>query len=177
MRDHFEIRAMDAAGRLGALTVPRADATVTTPALMPVVNPHLTAVPARRLATEFGAEILITNSYILKGSDELADEVQDRGVHDLLDFDGVIMTDSGSFQLARYGEIDVTTEEILAFQDAIGSDIATPVDIPTPPDADRETAEDDLATTQERLAVAEQYDRGQMLISAPIQGSTHLDLR
>ena len=177
MREHFEIRATDAAGRLGELAVPRTGVSVTTPAIMPVVNPHLTAIRPDRLGDEFGAEILITNAYILKGSDDLADEVRERGVHDLLGFDGAIMTDSGSFQLARYGEIDVTTAEILAFQDAIGADIATPVDVPTPPGVDRDRAEADLETTEERLAVADAYDRGDMLVTAPIQGSTFLDLR
>ena len=177
MRDHFEIRDTDAAGRLGELSVPRAGVTVTTPAIMPVVNPHLTAVPPAELGSTFGAEIVITNAYILKGSDDLADAVRERGVHDVLGYDGAIMTDSGSFQLARYGEIDVTTEEILAFQDAIGSDIATPVDVPTPPDADRDRTRADLETTEDRLAVADAYDRGDMLVTAPIQGSTYLDLR
>jgi len=87
------------------------------------------------------------------------------------------MTDSGSFQLSEYGEIDVTTEEILAFQREIGSDIATPVDIPTPPDVSHERAEADLETTQERLEIAEAADTGEMLVSAPVQGSTYPDLR
>jgi len=177
MRDVFEIRGQDAAGRLGTLSVPRAGLAVETPALLPVVNPHLQTVAPRRLADEFGAEILITNSYILHGSDDLREEVIERGLHDLLEFPGAIMTDSGSFQLAEYGEIDVTSEEILAFQREIGSDIGTPVDIPTAPDVDRERAEEELRTTQERLERAECFDAGEMLVSAPIQGSTQLDLR
>ncbi|WP_323193009.1 tRNA-guanine transglycosylase, partial [Halostella sp. PRR32] len=68
-------------------------------------------------------------------------------------------------------------EEILQFQHDIGSDVGTPVDIPTPPDASCEQASDELATTQERLAVAEDVDVGDMLVNAPVQGSTHPDLR
>ncbi|WP_226010859.1 tRNA guanosine(15) transglycosylase TgtA [Halomicrobium salinisoli] len=177
MRDTFEVRRYDAAGRLGELEVPRADVTVQTPALMPVVNPHVQTISPAILEAEFGAEILITNSYILHGSDELREPALERGLHDLLDFDGAIMTDSGSFQLAEYGEIDVSTEEILQFQRDIGSDIGTPVDVPTPPDVDRERAESELATTQERLALAEDADAGEMLVTAPIQGSTYPDLR
>ena len=173
----FEVRDADAAGRLGELTVPRAGVTVETPALLPVVNPHLQGIEPSRLDSEFGAEILITNSYVLHGSEDLRDEVEERGLHDLLDFPGAIMTDSGSFQLAEYGEISVTTEEILEFQHAIGSDIGTPVDVPTPPDVDRERAESELATTQERLEFAASMDLGDMLVSAPVQGSTYPDLR
>ncbi|WP_049904704.1 tRNA guanosine(15) transglycosylase TgtA [Natrialba asiatica] len=177
MRECFEIRSTDAGGRLGELTVPRADVTVETPALLPVINPNLDTISPRRLADEFGAEILITNSYIIHGTEDVREEALANGLHDVLDFPGAIMTDSGSFQLAEYGEIDVTTEEILEFQHAIGSDIGTPVDIPTPPDVSRERAEAELETTQERLEAAEAVDTGEMLVTAPVQGSTYPDLR
>ena len=177
MRENFEIRDQDGLGRIGELSVPRAGVTVETPALLPVINPHVRTVEPSRLESEFGAEILITNSYIFYGSDDYRDEALDRGLHDVLGFDGAIMTDSGSFQLAEYGDIDVTTPEILQFQHDVGSDIGTPVDIPTPPDVERQQAEEELATTQERLEVAESVDVGDMLVNAPVQGSTYPDLR
>ncbi|MEF8812681.1 MAG: tRNA guanosine(15) transglycosylase TgtA [Halovenus sp.] len=177
MRTHFEVRAYDAAGRLGELTVPRSDTTVETPALVPVVNPNVQTVPPSDLETEFGAELLITNSYIIRETDHLREAALEDGLHDLLEFSGAIMTDSGSFQLAEYGDIDVDTPEILAFQREAGSDIATPVDIPTPPDVSRERAATERATTQERLTLAESVETGEMLVTAPIQGSTYTDLR
>jgi 7-cyano-7-deazaguanine tRNA-ribosyltransferase len=177
MRECFEVRDYDAAGRLGELTVPRADVTVETPALMPVVNPHLRTVDPARMQSEFGAEILITNSYVLYGSDDYRDRALDEGLHDLYNFDGAIVTDSGSFQLAEYGAISVDTPEIVQFQHDIGSDVGTPVDIPTPPDVDREQAERELATTRERIEVAADMDVGEMLLNAPVQGSTFTDLR
>ncbi|MEE6208592.1 tRNA guanosine(15) transglycosylase TgtA [Salarchaeum sp. III] len=176
MRDHFEVRAQDAGGRIGDLTVPRAGVTVETPTLMPVVNPNITTVDPARFR-EFGAEILITNSYIIKNDDDLRERALDEGLHGLLDFDGAIMTDSGSFQLAEYGEIDTDTEEILEFQHDIGSDIGTPVDIPTPPGVPRERAEEELRETQRRLELAETVETGEMLVNAPVQGSTYPDLR
>lgn len=177
MREQFELRGHDGAGRLGEFHVPRAETTVETPALLPVVNPHVQTIDPSELESAFGAQILITNSYILHGSDDLREPALEDGLHDLLDFSGAIMTDSGSFQLAEYGDIDVTTEEILTFQRDIGSDIGTPVDIPTPPDVSRGRAEADLTLTQERLELAETVETGEMLVSAPVQGSTHLDLR
>jgi len=177
MRDNFEVRDYDGGGRIGELTVPRADRTVETPTLLPVVNPHVQTVPPKTLEETFGADILITNSYVLHGSEDLREPVLEQGIHDLLGFSGAVMTDSGSFQLAEYGTIDVDTEEILEFQHEIGSDIGTPVDIPTPPDVPREQAAEEQATTQERLELAESVDTGEMLVSAPIQGSTHLGLR
>ncbi|MDZ5809926.1 tRNA guanosine(15) transglycosylase TgtA [Halorubrum sp. AD140] len=177
MRDHFEIRDHDAAGRIGRLEVPRAGVTVETPALLPVVNPNVLTVEPSRLRGEFGAEMLITNSYIIRSTDRIRDRVLEQGLHEFLGFDGAIMTDSGSFQLAEYGDIDVTTEEIIEFQRRIGSDVATPVDVPTPPDADRERAERELETTERALADAAAAETGEMLVNAPVQGSTFPDLR
>jgi 7-cyano-7-deazaguanine tRNA-ribosyltransferase len=177
MRDHFEIRDQDAAGRIGELEVPRAGVTVETPALLPVINPHLQTIPPSEIEAEFGAEILITNGYIFYNSEEYRDRALAEGLHDLFDFSGAIMTDSGSFQLAEYGEIDVDTPEILQFQHDVGSDIGTPVDIPTPPDVSREQAEEDLAVTQQALETAEGVDVGEMLLNAPVQGSTYPELR
>jgi 7-cyano-7-deazaguanine tRNA-ribosyltransferase len=179
-RECFEISAQDALGRVGDLRVPRADATVTTPALLPVINPNrLTVDPADLPA--FGAQALITNSYIVYGDESLRERARREGLHDLLDFPGAVVTDSGSFQLSEYGDIDVTTEQILRFQHEIGSDLGTPVDIPTGPDAPREVAERDLAATQDRLELAADLraggDLGEMLINGPVQGSTHADLR
>ena len=177
MREHFEARTFDGAGRVGELRVPRAGVSVETPALLPVVNPHIRTVTPAELESEFGAQILITNGYILSQSEDLREEALSRGLHDVYDFSGAIMTDSGSFQLAEYGDIETDTEEILQFQYDVGSDIGTPVDIPTPPDVSRERAEAELATTQERLKLAETVDVGDMLVNAPVQGSTYADLR
>ncbi|WP_181692816.1 tRNA guanosine(15) transglycosylase TgtA [Natronomonas sp. LN261] len=177
MRECFEIRDADGAGRIGELTVPRADVTVETPALLPVINPHLRTVEPATLESDFGAEILITNGYILYGSEEFRERALDVGLADLYEFSGAIMTDSGSFQLSEYGEISVSNAEIIEFQRDIGADIGTPIDVPTPPDAGRERAESDLETTQTRLEAAESVDVGEMLLNAPIQGSTYPDLR
>ena len=176
-RSVFEISRTAAAGRRGRLEIPRAECTIETPAMLPVVNPHVQSIEPARLAEEFGAEILITNAYVLYQSEDLRDEALERGVHDLLGFPGAIMTDSGSFQLAEYGAIDVDTPTIMAFQDEIGTDIATPVDIPTPPDADRERAAAELAATNEAIDAAAAYDRGDMLVSAPVQGGRYPELR
>ena len=177
MREHFELRHVDAAGRIGELTVPRAGVTVETPALMPVINPNIETISPARLESEFGAQVLITNSYIIRSTEKLRERALDEGLHEMLDFSGAIVTDSGSFQLAEYGEIDVTTREIVEFQRDIGSDIGTPVDIPTPPDVSREQAERELEETQTALTDAEAVEVGDMLVNAPVQGSTYPDLR
>lgn len=124
-----------------------------------------------------GVEALITNAYIFHQSEQFGSEAGERGLHDLLGFDGVIMTDSGSFQLSVYGDIRITNTETLAYQKAIGSDIWVPLDIPTSPSADRDTAERELEITLERLREAHSVFGPDAPIAAPVQGGIHTDLR
>ncbi len=52
-------------------------------------------------------------------------------IHELLNFDGVIETDSGAYQILQYGDVEVQPREIIRFQEELGSDIAVILDIPT----------------------------------------------
>ena len=170
----FEVTDKDAMGRIGKLETPHG--RVETPALMPVINPNIDFISPKELK-RIGAEILITNSYIIYRTDELREKAEKRGVHSLLDTDLPVMTDSGSYQLLMYGEVEVTNEEIIRFQEKIGSDIVVPLDIPTPPDADYNTALRDLEETLRREKAAKETYGGRGLLALPIQGSTHWDLR
>ncbi len=170
----FEILDKDAGGRIGKLKTPHG--TVETPTVMPVVNPNIQLISPKEMKS-FGAEILITNSYIIYRKEELRSVALEKGLHGLLGFDGPIMTDSGSFQLSIYGSVEVTNEEILAFQQKIGSDIIVPLDIPTPPDVHYRRAEEELAVTAERLEAARKFIQGEQLLAGPVQGSTYPELR
>jgi 7-cyano-7-deazaguanine tRNA-ribosyltransferase len=174
MPDRFEILHKDLAGRIGRLSTPHG--TVETPLLMPVVNPHLPLITPGELAG-IGADMIITNSYIINQDPDLKTRAMERGLHELLGFEGPIMTDSGAFQLSVYGDIDVQPMEILDFQFAIKSDIAVPLDIPTPPDVARDRAESELQTTEERLQEAAAAADRSALLAGPVQGSTYPDLR
>ncbi len=173
MPDRFEILHKDLAGRIGRLST--LHGTVETPLLMPVINPHLPLIPPEELAS-MGAEMVITNSYIINQDPDLREGAIEQGLHHLLGFPGPIMTDSGAFQLSVYGDIDVLPLEILDFQFAIKSDISVPLDIPTPPDVSRERAESELNITEERLQEAAALKRD-ALLAGPVQGSTYPDLR
>lgn len=170
----FEILDKDAGGRIGRLRTPHG--TVETPTVMPVINPNIQLIPPKEMRN-FGAEILITNSYIIYRKEELKNVALEKGLHGLLNFDGPIMTDSGSFQLSVYGSVEVTNEEILGFQQKIGSDIIVPLDIPTPPDVHYRRAEEELAVTAERLEAARKFIQGEQLLAGPVQGSTYPELR
>lgn len=166
----FEIKYKDAMGRIGKFTTPHG--TVTTPALMPVVHPGKQTLDVKKL----GAEIVITNSYIIYKNEELKEKALKDGVHSLIDFPHTIETDSGSFQLSVYGDINITNEEVIKFQEAIKTDIGTSLDIPTAPYVKRSKAEEDLAITIERAKQAAEVNE-ELILNSVVQGSTFPDLR
>jgi 7-cyano-7-deazaguanine tRNA-ribosyltransferase len=170
----FESLYSDMAGRCGKLTVGKK--TVKTPALLPVINPHLQLVTAGEMQA-MGVEALITNAYIFSQSRQFRARALEEGLHRVLGFDGVIMTDSGSFQLSVYGQVSITNTETLSFQRDIGSDIWVPLDIPTSPAADRATAEQELEITLQRLTEAKEVFGSSAPIAGPVQGGIFEDLR
>jgi 7-cyano-7-deazaguanine tRNA-ribosyltransferase len=173
MTDVFEITNKDLLGRTGKLYTPHG--IVETPTVMPVINPNLRLIEPKELK-RYGAQMLITNSYIIYKSEKWRDEALKHGLHSMLDFGGPIMTDSGAFQLSVYGSVDVTNGEIISFERDIGADIGVPLDIPTPPDVPIERAKEELEITLSRLSAAREYS-GKMMLAGPVQGSTYPDLR
>ncbi len=166
----FEIKYKDAMARMGKFKTPHG--TVTTPNLMPVVHPGKQTLDV----SKFGAEIVITNSYIIYKNEELKKKALEEGVHSLINFDKTIETDSGSFQLSVYGDIDISNEEVIKFQEDIRTDIGTSLDIPTAPYVKRKKAESDLDVTIQRAKEAVDV-RDNLLLNSVVQGSTFLDLR
>ena len=169
----FELKERDGLGRLGVLETRHG--RVATPALLPVVNPNRPVVPPRDLASRFGAEILITNAYIL-GKGALREAVLKQGVHGLLDFPRAIMTDSGAFQSHVYGDVEVTNPDVIAFQRAIGSDLGTMLDPFSEPEHALARAEADVDETIRRAKEAVAL-RGDMDLVGAVQGGLHESLR
>ena len=172
----FEINHRDGLARICSFETKHGK--IETPAVMPVINPNKLVVSPKDLKEEFGAQVLITNSYVIKQSGELHQRALELGIHDVLDYDGPIMTDSGTFQAYVYGSVDTSPEEILKFQKDIGSDIITILDRFTEPDDSKELVEEKVRDTLERAedAVGE-YGRSDIHLSLPIQGSIFTELR
>jgi 7-cyano-7-deazaguanine tRNA-ribosyltransferase len=118
---------------------------------------------------------VITSSYITWRTPPLRSIAEERGIHGLIGFSGPVMTDSGAFQQHAYGSVEVGPEEILQFQEKIGSDIATILDVFTEPDTPHDEAETALRTTLERARAGRQARSG--LLAVPVQGGAHADLR
>ncbi len=127
----FEIKHRDGMARMGEFSTPHG--TVQTPNIMPVVNPNLKLISPRELRERFKSQVIITNSYVIYQSEYLRERALDKGLHSLLDYDGVVMTDSGTFQAHVYGELGIDPVEILDFQVDMGSDISTILDMFTEP--------------------------------------------
>ncbi len=169
----FEIKEKDLLGRIGKLKT--RTATVETPLLFPVINPSNQPIASRRLKEVFGCQAIITNSYIIKK--RFKQTPIEQGLHKFLDYDGAIMTESGAYQILVYGEVEVSQKEIVAYQEGIGSDIATILDIPTGWKVTKEQAQVTVAETLRRAkAFFDLKTREDILWVGPVQGGRHLDL-
>lgn len=172
----FEIKHKDGLARICDFETP--NGVIETPSIMPVINPNIELISPERLQKEFGSQILITNSYVIYKNKDLREKALEKGLHDMLDYSGSIMTDSGTFQAYVYGEVDITPEEIIKFQKDIGSDISTILDLFTEPEDPRNVVEEKVDKTIKRAEDAvEKYGDMDGYLSLPIQGSTFTDLR
>jgi 7-cyano-7-deazaguanine tRNA-ribosyltransferase len=144
---------------------------VETPTFIPVVHPTRVLIPPRTMYDEFGCKLIITNAYLLSKTDKKG------SIHDILDYPGVIMTDSGAYQLLTYGDVEITPKEIIELQDEIKSDIAVILDVPTGGQA---TYQEALGTVKETLRRAKesisQRTNPDVIWVGPIQGGTFPDL-
>ncbi len=169
----MEIRYSDLAGRIGKLKVN--GKRVETPILLPVINPKKQTVPMDKIK-EIGVDGVITNSYIIWKNENLRRQALERGVHKLIDFDGLVMTDSGAFQLMQYGHLEVGNREIVKFQKDIGVDIGVILDIPGL--GSREQMKENVKITIDRARkVQDIIQASDTLWAAPIQGGVYRDLR
>jgi len=170
----FEITNRDGRARLGKLHTKHG--ILETPTLLPVINPNIRTIEPREMWDRYGIGALITNSYIIWKHDSLKEKAIADGVHELIDYPGVIMTDSGTFQSYIYGDVEVGVEEIVEFQRSIGVDIATMLDVFSRPDMKHSEVKSAVDETIERSPVSVEKSQDTML-NGPIQGGLFPDLR
>lgn len=168
----FEVRATDLAGRIGRLKTKKG--ILETPCILPVLHPVRQAVAPKEIA-RMGFKGVMINAYTTMKA--YGSKAKERGIHGIIDYDGVIMTDSGGYQVLEYGDLGVTPLEVMSFQEEIGSDIAVVLDTPTGIKVNgkraRETVERTLKAARETMA---SRSRADILWAGPIQGGNHLDL-
>jgi len=169
----FEIKKRDLMGRIGRIETK--SGSIETPLFLPVVNPLVQAIPPRKLWETFGLRAVMTNAYLVKKN--FRDRINGRTIHELLDFPGIVMTDSGAYQILTYGEVAVTPSEILAFQEQISTDIGVILDQPTSWRASWTEAKKTVDITLERAEEALKIvSKKNILWTGPVQGGVYLDL-
>lgn len=169
--DIFEVTNKDMLGRIGRLHTK--SGTIETPALLPVVHPTDQIVSPREIGS-MGFQAIMTNAYLTRRA--FGRDVSKK-IHDLLDFPGIVATDSGAYQILTYGKVDISQTEVIKFQERIESDIAVILDIPTGLTADRKHAESTVKETIVRADLAiRTIEEQRILWVGPIQGGIHLDL-
>ena len=168
----FEISQRDVLGRVG--TFETKTGKLETPALFPVVNPLAQEISPRVMFEKLGCKALITNAYLIM---RRAGNAGVTNIHGFLDFPGVIATDSGAYQILRYGEVEISPLEVIQYQESVGTDIGVILDLPTGSRASKAHATETVKETIKRADEAQKaITRRDIAWVGPIQGGTFPDL-
>jgi 7-cyano-7-deazaguanine tRNA-ribosyltransferase len=146
------------------------------PLFLPVYQPRSEAF---RLSTEdprLTIDGLIINAFFLyKQRDIRKRLLGGLSLKEFVGFDRLIVTDSGAFQgFSR--RLYLANKDIVSFQDKIGSDVVSPLDLVTAPGDKRGVAEEKMLATNKRIAEGQRLvERG--ILAGVQQGGRFLDLR
>ena len=195
MSFEFEVIATDGAARAGILHTPHGP--VETPVFCPVGTlATVKAVPPRDLS-DIGARLILANTYHLhlRPGEQLVEQMG--GLHQFMQWDGPVLTDSGGFQvfsLTDTNRIDedgvtfrshidgsqhrLTPESSMRIQQQLGADIIMAFD-QCPPPTDRAIVEDALRRTHRWLTrcIEAHPDMSRQALFGIVQGGVYPDLR
>ncbi|AXE62551.1 tRNA guanosine(34) transglycosylase Tgt [Candidatus Thioglobus sp. NP1] len=110
----FEIKNIDNKARLGRLTFDRGE--VNTPAFMPVGTYGAVKAMTVEEVKGLGAEIILGNTFHLSLTPSTEVISAHGDLHDFMNWDGPILTDSGGFQVFSLGKMRKITEEGVEFR-------------------------------------------------------------
>jgi len=147
---------------------------IETPTYVPVIHPVKQLIPTKKIR-EIGFDLVITNAYITMK--RFGQDAVKRGIHDVIDFDGAVMTDSGGYQVLEYGDVDVAPPEMAKFEQGIMTDFAIPLDKPTGYGLSKKKAKSYVNQTLKvsKETLENSINNGQVWIG-PIQGGEHQEL-
>ena len=192
----FRLEATDGPARTGTLTL--AHGVVQTPAFMPVGTAATVKALAPRDLIEIGAQIILANTYHLWLRPGLETIVAAGGLHKFMAWERPILTDSGGFQvfsLESRRDLDddgvtfrshldgsthrFTPENVVAFQEALGVDIAMALDVCVRLPADETTVGESVRRTTEwaKRSAAAWKARDKTLLFGITQGGLDQRLR
>lgn len=181
--------------RLGQMVT--SHGVIETPAFMPVATQGTVKGMSLRELSEIGVEILLANAYHLYLRPGVEVVAHAGGLHRFMGWDGLLLTDSGGYQIFSLKHLCTVTEEgvvfrshldgsthrwrpeeVVTMQEALGVDIATVLDECLPAPASRREAERSCARTTrwaERARAAKR--REDQALFAIVQGGIFPDLR
>ncbi len=116
----YELLATSGAARRGRLSFERG--VVDTPAFMPVGTYGTVKGMRPEQVVETGAQILLGNTFHLMLRPGTAIIRQHGDLHDFMNWQGPILTDSGGFQVFSLGDLRKITEEGVHFQSPVNGD-------------------------------------------------------
>jgi len=146
-----------------------------TPLFLPVYEEGNPFISMDVLQKEFPCRGIICNAYFLYRKREIRKKTASFHIKEYLDFKGLVVTDSGAFQ-ALAGPLYLSNSRIIRFQQDIGADIISPLDLITPPGDSRKAAAAKLGLTMKRIRDGVEIADRAVLIGVQ-QGGRFLDLR
>jgi queuine tRNA-ribosyltransferase len=190
----FQVHSTDGEARAGILSTAHGD--VRTPAFMPVGTKATVKMLDPDEVRDLGAEIVLGNTYHLHfrpGEDVIAEL---GGLHEFMQWDGPILTDSGGYQvfslrdtIMRVDDEGVTfrsvydgaqerftPESVAEIQAKLGSDIAMCLDVCAPAGSDDLAESVRLTTLWAKRQRESPRPEGQLLFGIA-QGATDPELR
>ena len=113
----FDLKARDGKARTGVISTPRGD--IRTPAFMPVGTAATVKAMMPESVAATGADILLGNTYhlMLRPTAERIDRLG--GLHNFMNWDKPILTDSGGFQVMSLSGLRKLTEKGVTFKSHI----------------------------------------------------------
>ena len=120
MSHHFNIIAKQGLARLGRLNTPHGD--IRTPAFMPVGTVGTVKAMHPESVKALGADIILGNTYHLMLRPTAERVAKLGGLHQFMNWQGPILTDSGGFQVMSLAKLRKITEEGVKFQSHLDGD-------------------------------------------------------
>lgn len=190
----FDLEATDRRARCGEISVPHG--TFETPAFMPVGTQAAVKGMTPRDLRETGTQIALANAYHLSISPGGDGVEKLGGLHNMMGWDGPLLTDSGGFQVfslptAEVAEsgvtfeyeasgepVELTPEKSIELQEKIGADIAMAFDVCVEHPCEHDRAEEAVDRTARWLKrCADAQTRSDQALFGIVQGSVYPDLR
>jgi queuine tRNA-ribosyltransferase len=194
-RMQFSVAATDGGARRGALQFPRGE--VQTPAFMPVGTYGTVKGMTPRDIVEIGAEIILGNTFHLYLRPGMKVIEAHGDLHDFMNWQGPILTDSGGFQVFSLGEMRKISEQGVKFrspvdgaevfldpetsmsiQRSLGADIVMIFDECTPYPATLEQARTSMQLSARWASRSKQaHGDSSAALFGIVQGGMHSELR